>query len=242
MRLLCSRREIRKLQHLSTYLYKKSALKIPQISISIDDEPLTSLLFTTEIEGMLHDAKFHFDSKSGELTFHCITSGSVDNKEPIVITSFEPSQIEQKLEEYFCLDKVYGTRTSDEIAFVDLEDASGVPSFEGEILVYRKNSAAELKKYGAGVNLYINEFALYNYLSESNDWLDLADFSQRKKATNLKPHNVFGYINIPRFVESKEKLKISKERADLITDVVYTKFMYIVKAVILRIILILTYQ
>lgn len=52
------------------------------------------------------------------------------------------------------------TRTND----LFLSDFSSVPTFEGRILVYEKSLAgAQLKTYGAGVNIYVNEFALYNY-------------------------------------------------------------------------------
>lgn len=98
------------------------------------------------------------------------------------------------------------TRTNDLL----LSDFSSVPTFEGRILVYEKSLAgAQLKTYGAGVNVYVNEFALYNYLAEENDWLGLADYSQRKKVTRLKPHNVFGYVNFPEFDENEEILRIS---------------------------------
>lgn len=46
------------------------------------------------------------------------------------------------------------TRTND----LFLSDFSSVPTFEGKILVYEKSLAgAQLKTYGAGVNVYVNE-------------------------------------------------------------------------------------
>ena len=90
-----------------------------------------------------------------------------------------------------------------------------------------------MKTYGAGVNVYVNDFALYYYLAEENDWLGLADFSQRKKSTRLKPHNVFGYVNFPSFDENIESLKISNERADFIQDLIYSKLMYLLKGVVM---------
>ena len=94
-----------------------------------------------------------------------------------------------------------------------------------------------MKTYGAGVNVYVNEFALYNYLAEENDWLGLADYSQRKKVTRLKPHNVFGYVNFPEFDENEETLRISNERADFIQDLTFSKVMYLLKGVIMFMIL-----
>ena len=117
---------------------------------------------------------------------------------------------------------------------LEFTDFKGIPSFEGRIVVYEKTLAGEqLKTYGAGVNIYINDFALYNYLAEENDWLGLAYYSQRKKITRLKPHNVFGYVNFPEFDENTESLQISNERADFIQDLTFQKLMYIIKGVVL---------
>ena len=133
------------------------------------------------------------------------------------------------LEEYGIKDTI-ATRTNEYI----LSDFSAVPSFEGRIIVYENRLAgAKLKTYGTGVNIYVNEFALYNYLAEENDWLGLADYSMRKKVTRLKPHNVFGYVNFPSFNEHQEKLKISNERADFIQDLTFIKLMYLLKGVVM---------
>lgn len=238
MTLLTSESEVKKLRHLSTYLYKNSTLEIPKITLSIDEGDPTPLLFSTEMKGMLYDVNFSYDSQTNELMFQCLSDNPKINKSKISIKSFDTLSIEKLLKEKFNIEKTIKTRTNDNINFKDLESIEGIPTFEGRLLVFEKKTAGGmLKDYGAGVNIYTNDFALYNYLSEEHDWLGLADFSQRKKATRLKPHNVFGFVNMPHFNETRELLKISNERADFIQDSVFVKLMYLLKGVIMFIIL-----
>jgi len=236
--LLTSESEIKKLRHISTYLYKHNSLPFPNITLSIDDGIPNSLLFTTELKDMLYDVTFRYDSNTEKLSFQCSAESARINTEEIIIDSFETSKIEELLDHFYNIKETIKTRTNDNVNFRDLEGVEGIPSFEGRLLVYEKKTAGGmLKDHGAGVNIYINDFALYNYLSEELDWLGLADFSQRKKATRLKPHNVFGFVNMPNFDETKEQLKISNERADFIQDSIFVKFMYIIKGVIMFMIL-----
>ena len=148
----------------------------------------------------------------------------------IYIENFALADLQKIMLEKYGIKETIPTRTND----LFLSDFSSVPTFEGQILVYEKSLAgAQLKTYGAGVNVYVNEFALYNYLAEENDWLGLADYSQRKKVTRLKPHNVFGYVNFPEFDENEETLRISNERADFIQDLTFSKVMYLLKGVVM---------
>lgn len=236
--LLTSESEVKKLRHISTYLYKHNSLPFPNITLSIDDGIPNSLLFTTELKDMLYDVTFGYDSNTEKLSFQCSAESAQISTAAIIIDSFDTSKIEELLDQFYNIKETIKTRTNDNVNFRDLEGVEGIPSFEGRLLVYEKKTAGGmLKDHGAGVNIYLNDFALYNYLSEELDWLGLADFSQRKKATRLKPHNVFGFVNMPNFDETKEQLKISNERADFIQDSVFVKLMYIIKGVIMFMIL-----
>lgn len=238
MTLLTSQAEIKKLRHISTYLYKHYVIEFPEITLSIDGNTPTSLLFSTEFTDMLFDVVFRYDNNTETLTFQCISDSGGINNSKITIDSFDTLKIESILDKYYDIIETIKTRTNDNISFKELENVEGVPSFEGRLLVYEKKTAGGmLKDHGAGVNVYVNDFAMYNYLSEELDWLGLADFSQRKKVTRLKPHNVFGFVNMPHFDESKEQLKISNERADFIQDTVFVKLMYLIKGVIMFMIL-----
>jgi hypothetical protein len=228
---LQSESEIKKLRHISTYLYKNSIVPFPKILLHIGGQDPTEINFSCEFPEMMYDVTFSYDKTSKTLTFQCKAApDKCINQNEIVFTDFTLEALQEKLRESYSIVKTIPTR-SNELHFTDF---SGVPTFEGRILVYEKRLAGgQLKTYGAGVNIYINDFALYNYLEEDNDWLGFAYFSQRKKATRLKPHNVFGYVNFPNFDENNEMLQISNERADFIKDMTFQKFMYFMKGVVL---------
>lgn len=227
--LLSSESEIRKLRHICTCLYKPE-LPFPKMFLHIKGQEKTQINFTCSIPNMLFDVNFRYDKQSQQITFQCISPARTVNGEQVVFSDFSLSALQDKMRTAYRIKETIPTRTN-ETPMASFED---VPSFEGRILVYEKKLAGErLKTYGAGVNIYVNEYALYNYLAEENDWLGLADYSQRKKVTRLKPHNVFGYVNFPGFDENSEKLKISNERADFIQDMTFRKLMYLIKGVIM---------
>lgn len=229
---LSSDAEVRKLRHICTYLYKGSNVIFPAIILHIEGQPTESINFEIELPEALYDARFSFDKESGELTFSISSSSSDVICVKVVLSDFSIDSLRSIMLEQFRVKTTISTRSNEQPNLYD--DYGDVPSFEGRILVYEKKMAgSQLKAYGAGVNIYVSEFALYNYLAEENDWLGLADFSQRKKATRLKPHNVFGFVNFPDFDEGKESLLISNERADFIQSITYLKFMYLLKGVIL---------
>lgn len=227
--------ELQKIRHLSTYLYKKDQFPFPEITLKIDDEEEKSVYLDTEFKNMLYDVEFSYNKVSNKLNFACNPgNGKNINPEYIQIHSFDMQSLEKIAFEHYNIKKVIKTRTNDNADYLSYTELDDVPSFEGRILVFDNQKAgAILKQYGAGVNVYVNQFALYNYLSSDNDWLGLADFSQRKKLTNLRPHNVFGYVNFDNFNENEEVLRISNERADFIQDQVFKKLMYLIKGVIM---------
>lgn len=227
--------ELQKIRHLSTYLYKKKELLFPSISLKIDDNVPSSILFSTDFSNMLYDVEFSYSKETGKLNFKCCTDKDKDINDAVIeVSSFDIKSLEKILFDNYGIEKTIRTRTNDAATYQWYTELNKVPSFEGRMVVYFKQTAgATLKQYGAGVNVYVNHFALYNYLSSDNDWLGLADFSQRKKSTDLRPHNVFGYVNFNEFNENKEELRISNERADFIQDQTFTKLMYLLKGVVM---------
>jgi hypothetical protein len=164
----------------------------PKMLLHIGSQHPTEINFSCLFPEMLYDVVFSYDKVSKILKFQCKAPNKSINQNEISFNDFTLEAMQEKLRESYDINETIPTRTN-ELHFADF---SGVPTFEGRILVYEKSLAGEqLKTYGAGVNIYINDFALYNYLAEENDWLGLADYSQRKKVTRLKPHNVFGYVN-----------------------------------------------
>jgi len=235
MEYLNAETELQKIRHLSSYLYKKDLISFPEILLRIDDNKPSSILFETDFSSMLYDVSFEYNKSTGLLNYSCDTNDDKGiNKDTIEIASFDIQSLEKVLLDNYEIEKTIRTRTNDLASYHWYNEFENVPSFEGRLVVYFKQTAgAKLKQYGAGVNIYVNQFALYNYLSSDNDWLGLADFSQRKKLTNLRPHNVFGYVNFNEFNENEEELRISNERADFIQDQTFTKLMYLLKGVIM---------
>ena len=234
---LSSEAEVRKLRHICTSLYKGGDVPFPQMQLHIINEQVDSrhnINFTCDFPPMLYDVTFGYSKKTNVLRFCCNSTNKQITSDEITLTDFALADLQKIMLEKYGIKETIPTRTND----LFLSDFSSVPTFEGQILVYEKSLAgAQLKTYGAGVNVYVNEFALYNYLAEENDWLGLADYSQRKKVTRLKPHNVFGYVNFPEFDENEETLRISNERADFIQDLTFSKVMYLLKGVVMFMIL-----
>jgi len=230
---LSSEKEIRKLRHICSYLYKSQEVPFPKMQLRISGEEAQEINFSCDFPPMLYDVHFDFQKDSGELSFSCKSPGKSINSKSIVLKNFDMKSLREIMLMHYGIKDIISTRTNDPDSSVPA-NFNEVPSFEGRVLVYENKSAGtKLKTYGAGVNVYVNDFALYNYLAEENDWLGLADFSQRKKSTRLKPHNVFGYVNFLSFDENVESLKISNERADFIQDLTYSKLMYLLKGVVM---------
>ncbi|WP_419026750.1 ATP-binding protein [Intestinimonas butyriciproducens] len=227
---LSSESEVRKLRHICTYLYKKDLVPFPTIMLHIFGQSAQKINFSCDFPSMLYDVHFNYRKETQTVHFNCVSPGKNICQDEVVFDDFQLQKLQEVMLTKYGIKDTIPTR-SNELAF---SDYTAVPDFEGRILVYEKSLAgAQLKAYGAGVNIYVNDFALYNYLAEENDWLGLADYSQRKKVTRLKPHNVFGYVNFPCFNENEEKLKISNERADFIQDFTFSKLMYLLKGVVM---------
>lgn len=227
---LSSASEVRKLRHICTYLYKKGQVPFPTMKLHIAGQTAQEINFYCDFPSMLYDVHFNYCKENQTLHFRCASPDKPIYEDEVIFDNFQLQKLQEIMLTQYGIKDTISTRSND----LNFSDFSEVPVFEGRILVYEKNLAgAQLKTYGAGVNIYVNDFALYNYLAEENDWLGLADFSQRKKVTRLKPHNVFGYVNFPLFNENAEKLKISNERADFIQDFTFNKLMYLLKGVVM---------
>lgn len=227
---LSSASEVRKLRHICTYLYKKGQVPFPTMKLHIAGQTAQEINFYCDFPPMLYDVHFNYCKENQTLHFRCASPDKPIYEDEVIFDNFQLQKLQDVMLNQYGIKDTISTRSND----LNFSDFSEVPVFEGRILVYEKNLAgAQLKAYGAGVNIYVNDFALYNYLAEENDWLGLADFSQRKKVTRLKPHNLFGYVNFPSFNENTEILKISNERADFIQDFTFNKLMYLLKGVVM---------
>ncbi|MCU7201594.1 ATP-binding protein [Turicibacter sanguinis] len=113
--------------------------------------------------------------------------------------------------------------------------SSKLEEFEGSIWISRgRKKGKGFSEIGYGVKVFVNDYAIYNYLDNDNDWLNFSQASQLRKTTNLKLHNVYGYINFPDFNDKSACLKISNERAGFIENSAYKKFIEIIKYIIVE--------
>lgn len=117
--------------------------------------------------------------------------------------------------------------------------SSSLEDFYGSLYVTAGQHSSEIKKsieqFGYGVKVFVNNFAIYGYLDNENDWLGFSELSQLGKFTTLKPHNVFGYVSFDEFNEKKSSLEIANERTNFIEKAPYKKFIEIMKNIIIKI-------
>ena len=123
----------------------------------------------------------------------------------------------------------------DSEVFMEHFQKVSIPSFSGEIYIWRYHKVEELDQWPAGVRIYINNYSLYRYLDKENDWLNLSEFSQNIKATNYKLKNTYGYLDITNYNEHNESLKISKERNDFVDSMAQRKFVHIMRDLVVGI-------
>jgi len=98
--------------------------------------------------------------------------------------------------------------------------------FEGVYYVWRETRKPDFT-YPPGVRIYVNNYGLYNYLGDTNDWTQHSQISQNISATNYKFKNTYGYVLFKNFDESHSRLKISKERNDFNGNLAFKKFNHI---------------
>jgi hypothetical protein len=137
------------------------------------------------------------------------------------------------------LRSIYGLTNISLIPFNEYErellndDSISLPNFHGKWYVKNNRKTENMNELGPGVKIYLNNFALYNYLNPDNDWLSFGKISQTKKSNSFKPHNVFGYVSLPNFNELEENLKIANERGGFIEDLTYRKFKVVIYHIVL---------
>lgn len=103
---------------------------------------------------------------------------------------------------------------------------TSLDEFEGVYYVWREKRKDDFT-YPYGIRIYVNNYGLYNYLGETNDWTLHSQISQNISATNYKLKNTYGYVLFNHFDETTSSLKISKERNDFNGNLAFKKFNHI---------------
>ncbi|WP_348621574.1 ATP-binding protein [Paenibacillus polymyxa] len=234
--LLSSEKELNKFKHISLYNFQEK-ITVPKVIVIKD-----GIRFDLEVEN-INDFKeefdaivsFNYEHETNTLKYkYDVNDSRVKNTE-LVIEINDSVNVNDIIKDTYSI-KPLGLSFEDFLTngLVERKEVS-VPNFEGKWFMKRDRKNVKFHKFESGIRLYVNKFALYNYLNKNNDWLQLTNVSQVKKNNNFKQHNVFGYVNFDQFNELEAGLKISNERGGFIENINYHKFMDILYMYILYI-------
>ncbi|MGD6902251.1 ATP-binding protein [Bacillus infantis] len=232
--LLGSEKELNKFKHISLYNFQKTP-SIPKVIVVKD-----GIRFDLEVENINNFkdefnaiVTFDYDNKTNTLKYKYEVSDNRINSKELSIKLDTDIDVNEVLVKNYSIKPV--SLSFDDFltnGLVERKEIS-VPNFEGKWFMKRDRRNDKFHKFEAGIRLYVNKFALYNYLNKNNDWLQLTNVSQVKKNNNFRQHNVYGYVNFDSFNELEEGLKISNERGGFIENIYYHKFLDIVYKYIL---------
>jgi hypothetical protein len=229
MAILTDENELNKLKHISIKNYIKSNLTEKSILFFINGRSCTELDIShiNDLkENFIGLLSFNYESNINTLNFQYISDNSLINRKKIAIKLNDDLNISNILINNYNLSKI--TRKGELCKYLRFP----LESFSGEIFVTEQRKNKGLHKFGPGVRIFVNQFAIYGYLDKENDWLNFSVYSMLLKNTRYKPHNVFGYVHFQNLNENKSHLKISNERAYFIENGAYKKFQEIMKNII----------
>ncbi|MCU5273605.1 ATP-binding protein [Bacillus cereus] len=234
MLLLTLDKELTKFKHISLKNFKKD-IKIPELSLIKDGKYIDLEVPNIETFREDFDAKvvFNYDEHTKLLTYKFVTTDMRVYPGEVVFELKEISDIRKKVEEIYSFKTI--KLSFDEYTMDDLitRDEITIPSFNGAWYMKANKKNEKMKKFNYGIRMYVNNFALYNYLNPHNDWLDLTYISGNKKFNNFKKHNVYGYVNFSGFNELKEGMKISNERGGFNENIYFRKFTDVIYSIVL---------
>ncbi|WP_179879628.1 ATP-binding protein [Bacillus cereus] len=234
MLLLTLDKELTKFKHISLKNFKKD-IKIPELSLIKDGKHIDLEVPNIETFKEDFDAKvvFNYDEHTKLLTYKFVTTDMRVYPGEVVFELKEISDIRKKVEEVYSFKTI--KLSFDEYTMDDLitRDEITIPSFNGAWYMKANKKNEKMKKFNYGIRMYVNNFALYNYLNPHNDWLDLTYISGNKKFNNFKKHNVYGYVNFSGFNELKEGMKISNERGGFNENIYFRKFTDVIYSIVL---------
>ncbi|MGZ9586471.1 ATP-binding protein [Paenibacillus marinisediminis] len=234
--LLSSEKESSKFKHISLYNFQEKPT-VPKVIVIKD-----GVRFDLDVEN-INDFKeefnavvsFRYEHGTNTLKYkYDVDDARVKNTE-LAIEIGNSVDVNDILKKVYSI-KPIGLSFEDFLTngLVERKEIS-VPNFEGKWFMKRDRRSEKFHKFESGIRLYVNKFALYNYLNKNNDWLQLTNVSQVKKNNNFRQHNVYGYVNFDQFNELDSSLMISNERGGFIENINYHKFMDILYIYILYI-------
>ncbi|MGO4532646.1 ATP-binding protein [Paenibacillus sp. 2TAF8] len=234
--LLSSEKELNKLKHISLINFKRNII-IPKVVIFVDNIPFDISVenienFSGDFDAMV---TFIYDESTNTLKYsYEVNDDRITSKEIEI-------DLNDKVDAKNILRDVYkimpAAITFDDFltkGLIEKREIS-VPSFEGKWYMKRGRKNNIMQRFESGIRIYVNNFALYNYLNKNNDWLQLTNVSQVKKINNFRQNNVFGYVSFDQFNDLAEGMKISNERGGFIENINFNKFIDIIYTYVLYI-------
>ncbi|MEK3889803.1 ATP-binding protein [Bacillus sp. FSL K6-3431] len=222
---LLKEKELKKFRFVSFGLYNSKAT-LPEIKLLIDGQKIENLIEIKNVVNHKIKVNFSYNKKTRKLDFQYIAfKEEVDptrekkrkkiNGENLVLDLTKSNEaIYDYIQEHYRFD--YSNRDAKKLNYQIDEDIDEIidswPSFESEYWIEEGPKAEKVKEFGYGVKLYVNNYALYDYLNPEFDWLGLSNISDNYVSNAFKLRNVLGYVNFVDFDENTEEIEISDER------------------------------
>ncbi|SUP02525.1 HSP90 family protein [Tissierella praeacuta] len=222
---LLKEKEMKKFQFVSLGLYNSKS-NLPEIKLLIDGQEVENLSEIKNVVNHKIKVNFSYDKTTRKLNFQYVAfKEEVDperekkrkkiNGENLILDLTKSNEtIYDCIQEHYRFD--YSNRGAKKLNYQIDEEINQIidswPSFEGEYWIEEGPKADKVKEFGFGVKLYVNKYALYDYLNSEFDWLGLSNISDNYVSSAFKLRNVLGYVNFVDFDENTEEIEISDER------------------------------
>lgn len=222
---LLKEKELKKFQFVTLKLYNNK-VNLPEIKLLIDGQQIKNLNEIGDVVNHKIKVNFNYDKMTRKLNFQYITVIEENNIErekkrkkindeklELDLTKSN-SIIYNEIQEHYKFD--YSNKDSKKLNYQIKEEINTIidswPSFKSEYWIEEGIKANKFKEFGHGVKLYVNNYALYDYLDPGFDWLELSNISDNYVTSAFKLRNVLGYVNFLNFDENTEEMEISDER------------------------------
>lgn len=225
MILLSSDKELNKFKHISMNKFADD-MNLTSIVIMKDSENFDISVdnittFESDFDVVI---SFEYNSDENSLSYSYVSEDERVTTDNLIFDLDTTESVDSILREQYKFEPV-GIKFDDYLTggLIQLDEIV-IPNFEGKWYVKRNRKTNKMNRFESGIRLYVNKFALYNYLNKNNDWLQLTNISQTKKINDLRQHNVYGYVSFDNFDDLSEGMQISNERGGFIENKYYHKF------------------
>lgn len=222
---LLKEKELKKFQFASFRLYNSES-NLPEIKLLIDGQQIENLIEIKNVINHKIKVNFSYDKMTRNLNFQYVAfkeevnpeiekkRKKISGKNLVLDLTKSNEAIYDCIQEHYRFD--YSKSGAKKLNYQIDEEINKIidswPSFTSEYWIEEGSKADKVKEFGHGVKLYVNNYALYDYLNPEFDWLELSNISDTKVSSAFKLRNVLGYVNFVDFDENTEEIEISDER------------------------------